>query len=77
MKYWEWAPAFDLDPKKTALLIIDMQNGFVEQGAPPEVPMDRSQIPVIQRLLHYFRTQNLPVLFTAFCVAPDLHYPFY
>ena len=77
MKYWEWAPAFDLDPKQTALLIIDMQNGFVEPGAPLEVPMARSQIPAIQRLLHCFRTQNLPVLFTAFCVAPDMHYPFY
>ena len=32
MKYWEWAPAFELDPKQTALLIIDMQNGFIERG---------------------------------------------
>lgn len=77
MKYWEWEPAFELDPKQTALLIIDMQNGFVEQGAPLEVPMARSQLPAIQRLLHFFRAQNLPVLFTAFCVAPDSHYPFY
>jgi len=77
MKYWEWAPVFDLDPKQTALLIIDMQNGFVEPGSPLEVPMARSQISVIQRLLCCFRRQKLPVLFTAFCVTPDSHYPFY
>ena len=31
-----------LDPARTAHVIIDMQNGFVEQGAPVEVPMARS-----------------------------------
>ena len=27
-----------LDPRKTALLVIDMQNAFVAPGAPVEVP---------------------------------------
>ena len=31
-----------LDPARTGHVIIDMQNGFVEQGAPVEVPMARS-----------------------------------
>jgi ureidoacrylate peracid hydrolase len=31
-----------LDPARTAHVIIDMQNGFVEQGAPVEVPIARS-----------------------------------
>jgi ureidoacrylate peracid hydrolase len=31
-----------LDPRRTAHLVIDMQNGFVEQGAPVEVPMART-----------------------------------
>lgn len=31
-----------LDPARTAHVVIDMQNGFVEQGAPVEVPMARS-----------------------------------
>ena len=31
-----------LDPTRTAHVIIDMQNGFVEQGAPVEVPMART-----------------------------------
>ena len=31
-----------LDPARTAHVIIDMQNGFVEQGAPVEVPVART-----------------------------------
>lgn len=31
----------DLDPKKTAHLCVDMQNGFMEPGAPVEVPAAR------------------------------------
>ena len=27
-----------LDPKRTALLVVDMQNAFVAPGAPSEVP---------------------------------------
>ena len=30
-----------LDPKRTALLVIDMQNAFVAPGAPIEVPAAR------------------------------------
>lgn len=76
-RYWEWEPVFRLDPRRSALLIIDMQNGFVEEGAPLEVPMARAQLPVIRNLLHFCRAQGMPVLFTAFCVGPDFHYPFY
>lgn len=76
-RYWEWQPVFRLEPRKSALLIIDMQNGFVEKGAPLEVPMARRQVPVIKRILHYCRDGGIPVLFTAFCVGPDFHYPLY
>jgi ureidoacrylate peracid hydrolase len=31
----------ELDPRRTAQLVIDMQNGFMEPGAPVEVPMAR------------------------------------
>jgi ureidoacrylate peracid hydrolase len=76
-RYWEWAPVFKPDPKKTALLIIDMQNGFIEEGSPLEVPMAREQIPKIKELLNFCRENKIPVIFTKFCVAPDFKYPFY
>lgn len=43
--------AFDtLDPARTAHLIVDMQNGFMEQGAPVEVPMAREIVSEVNRL---------------------------
>jgi len=76
-RFWEWDPVFRLDPKKSALLIIDMQNGFVEAGAPLEVPMARQQLPIMKKLLQFCRERGIPVVFTVFCVGPDFHYPFY
>jgi ureidoacrylate peracid hydrolase len=39
-----------LDPKRTAHLIIDMQNGFMELGAPVEVPMAREIVSEVNHL---------------------------
>ena len=76
-RWWEWEPVFRLDPRRAALLIVDMQNGFVQPGAPLEVPMARAQVPVIRALLESCRSRGVPVIFTAFCVGPDFRYPFY
>lgn len=76
-RYWEWEPAFRLDARGVALLIVDMQNGFVERGAPLEVPMAGAQLRVIGGLLEFCRARAIPVVFTVFCVGPDFRYPFY
>jgi nicotinamidase-related amidase len=76
-RYWEWDPVFEIDPAKSTLLIIDMQNGFVEEGAPLEVPMAREQVPAIAKLARFCREHKIPVIYTAFCVAPGFSYPFY
>ena len=39
-----------LDPARIAHLIIDMQNGFVEPGAPVEVPIAREIVPNVNRI---------------------------
>jgi len=49
-----------------ALLIVDMQNDFVRQGAPLEVVEARSTLPAIQRLATAFRALGLPVVYTRF-----------
>lgn len=69
-RYWEWAPAFHMEPDKSALLVIDMQNGFVEEGASLEVPMARAQVPTIAGLVAFCREHGIPVIFTEFCVDP-------
>jgi ureidoacrylate peracid hydrolase len=76
-RYWEWPPVFKIKPEKTALLIIDMQKGQVEKGAPLEVPMAREQVPAIKKLLNFCRGKNISVIFTKFCVGTDFKYPFY
>ena len=76
-RYWEWLPAFGLDPRRVGLLIIDMQNGFLDPGAPLEVPMARDQVPAISRLLEFFRQRGLAVFFTQFCLDDKFNYPFY
>lgn len=38
------------DPKRTALIVVDMQNAFVAPGAPGEVPLSRDIVPNINRL---------------------------
>ena len=39
-----------LDPARTAHLIVDMQNGFMEEGAPVEVPMAREIVANVNRI---------------------------
>jgi len=39
-----------IDPKRTAHLVVDMQNGFMEPGAPVEVPMAREIVDEVNRL---------------------------
>jgi len=51
-----------LDPKRTALLVIDMQNAFVAPGAPIEVPGARAIVPTINRLAAELRTRGVPVI---------------
>ena len=51
-----------LDPKKTALLVIDMQNAFVAPGAPVEVPAAREIVPAINRLVAGLRKRGVPVI---------------
>src|SRR5262245_55678471 len=51
-----------LDPKKTALLVIDMQNAFVASGAPVEVPAARDIVPSINRLCAELRKRGVPVI---------------
>src|SRR5262245_15866396 len=39
-----------LEPSRTALVVIDMQNAFCAEGAAAEVPMARAIVPNINRL---------------------------
>ena len=58
-----------LQAGRTALLVIDMQHGFLEPGAALEVPPGRAIIPNLQRLIETCRHRRVPVIFTEFVYA--------
>jgi len=45
----------EIEPTKTALIVIDMQNAFLQQGSPAEVPVAREIVPNINQLAKTFR----------------------
>jgi nicotinamidase-related amidase len=49
-----------------ALLIVDMQNDFVRQGAPLEVPDARDTLDVHRALITAFRECGRPVIYPTF-----------
>ena len=51
-----------LQPEKTALVIIDMQNTFLRPGAPVEVPKGRDIVGGINRLTSRLRVLEVPVI---------------
>jgi biuret amidohydrolase len=55
-----------LRPGRSALLVIDMQRGFLDPGAALEVPQGRAIIPNLRRLIETCRHDEVPVIFTEF-----------
>ncbi len=69
-----------LEPGRTALLVVDMQRGFLAPGAAMEVPEARAIVPIVAGLIALFRQKGLPVAFSQFVYSPaapllvgDLH----
>ena len=53
-----------VDPRTTALIIVDMQNDFVKPGGALVVETAAATIPAIQRLLALARAKGMKVFFT-------------
>ncbi len=56
---------------REALLVIDMLNDFVLEGAPLEVPETRKIIPVIKREIEKARAEGRPVIYICDSHDPD------
>lgn len=54
----------DLDPESTAVLVVDMQNDFLEEGAPIEAPMGRAFVSDLARFVERCREAGSPIVFT-------------
>ncbi|MEQ9692042.1 MAG: isochorismatase family cysteine hydrolase [Bauldia litoralis] len=57
---------FEFDAGRSALVVVDMQNDFVRETAPLEVPDARKTIVPINNLIGAWRALGRPVIFTHF-----------
>jgi isochorismate hydrolase len=60
----------EVNPKTTALLIVDMQNDFVKEGGKLVVPTAKDTVPAIRQLLDLARQHGMFVAYTQ-----DTHLP--
>ena len=54
-----------IDPVKTAMIVVDMQNDFVASGAPIEVSAARAMVPKLAEALKICRDAEIRVIYTA------------
>jgi ureidoacrylate peracid hydrolase len=54
---------YPIIPEKTAMIVVDMQNDFVREGAPIEIPHARAMVPRLNRLLDVCRAREIPVIY--------------
>ncbi len=61
-----------MDPKRTALLVIDMQRGFMDPQSSLYVPSSWDILPAVKGLIEFCRGARIPVIFTEFTSAPEI-----
>jgi biuret amidohydrolase len=49
--------------EKTAMIVVDLQNNFVQEGALAEIPRARAMVPRLNRLLDVCRAHEIPVIY--------------
>jgi nicotinamidase-related amidase len=54
-----------INPTKTAMIVVDMQNDFVAAGAPIEAPAARAMVPKLTQALEICRGAGIRVIYTA------------
>lgn len=54
-----------IDPAKTAMIVVDMQNDFVAAGASMDTPAARAMVPKLAEALRLARGAGLRVIYTA------------
>jgi len=55
----------EINPARTAMIVVDMQNDFVAAGAPMETPAARAMVPKLAEALKMCRNAGIRVIYTA------------
>ncbi|WP_167608596.1 cysteine hydrolase family protein [Maribellus sediminis] len=53
-----------IEPKETALIIVDMQKGFLDEGAPIFTPNGKSIIPQVKKLISLCRKHSIQIFWS-------------
>jgi ureidoacrylate peracid hydrolase len=53
-----------IEPSKTAMIVVDMENDFIAPGAPMETPAGQTLLPTLQRALAFCREVGIRVIYT-------------
>jgi len=61
----------DIHPRKTAHIVVDMQNGFIEPGATIEIPTAREIVPTVNRISRLIREVGGINIFLRFTVDQE------
>ena len=61
-----------IDQGQPALIVVDMQHGFLDEGASLEVAAGRAVLPNIVELVEACRSHKIPVIFTEFVYATTI-----
>src|SRR5438552_18980579 len=63
---------FTIERSSCALIVIDMQNAFVAEGAVFETPGARTMIPRLEHLIQFARASGIPIVWTQSDHRPGL-----
>src|SRR5215472_7757802 len=64
-------PFDDLDPARTSLVVVDLQNGFMAPGQPAEVAQAREIVPNVNRLAGATRAAGGTVVWIQNTITPE------
>jgi len=59
-----------IDPRRTAHLVVDLQNGFMAEGAMAEVPKARDLVPAVNQISQALRSAGGLIVYIRFTVDP-------
>ena len=64
-------PFDTVDPARTALIVVDLQNGFMAPGQPAETPLAREIVPAVNRLADATRAAGGTVVWIQNTITPE------
>lgn len=62
---------WEIVPSKTALIVVDMNNNFLQKGSVLEIPLGRKAIPPLKNLIKVCRNLKIPVVYVTECFKRD------